>query len=279
MGFIAGINRIVQLFGDTLRQLFRGRIWLILLAYYGFQWLLLYAHEQFASPMFSWLVSLTLSFKDVNRATAFTHYPSHYVFLPDVYGGVKFVVGLIFEGLALGAVAGIFLQKFAGRKSGISTRSAVKLWLQLAIVWLVLNGLTLVLSYVIPAALSSQLYSPKRMAVFSFIIMPATFTVCMALFYYSVPLIMAAGRNGFWTLGRAIKLFFKYPIMTLVLAAITVAGPVLVAAISSGYVTTIVDKFRPELVYWLLFFGLFVEMVASFVWMGVASRLVADELD
>jgi len=276
MGFIAGINRIIQLLGDTFRQLFRGRIWLILLAYYAFQWLILYGHEQFASPVFGWLASLTLSFKDANRATAFTHYPMHYVFLPDVYGNAKLVAGLFFEGLALGAVAAAFQQRFSRKVSGVP---ATKLWLQLVVAWVVLNGLTLVLSYAVPAALSSQLYSPKRVAVFSFIIMPALFTICMALFYYSIPIVMITGRNGLYATGQALKLFVRYPIITLVLSALVVAGPILVAAVSSGYATTIVDKFRPELVYWLLVVGLFLEMIASFVWMGTASRLLVDELE
>ncbi|MBI5265695.1 MAG: hypothetical protein HY851_00535, partial [candidate division Zixibacteria bacterium] len=259
--------------------LFRGRIWLILVVYYAFQWLILYGHEQFTSPMFSWMVSLAMVFKDANRAEAFTHYPAHYVFLPDVYGGVKFVVSLVFEGLALGAVAGVFLQRFGGRKESAGGKSALKMWLNLAIAWIVLNGLTVVLSYSIPALLKSQLFSPKRVALFNFVIMPAVFSLCMALFYYSLPIVMATGRNGFRALVMSLKLFLKYPIMTFVIAAITVSGPVLMAAISSAYATTVVDKFRPELVYWLLVAGLFVEMAASFVWMGAASRLVIDELE
>ena len=281
MGFIAGINRIAQLFADTFRQLLQGKIWLVLLAYYGFQWLLLYGHEQFTSPLFSWLVSLSLAFKDANRSVAFTHYPSHYVFLPDVYGGAKFIAGLIFEGLALGAVAGLFQKRFSAPKSAAvtATRSAVKLWLNLAVAWFVLNGLTLVLSYIIPAMLSTQLYSPKRIAIFSFVLMPAVFTICVSLFYYAVPIVMATGRNGLYAVGQAVRIFWRYPFITLILAAITLFAPVVIAAISSAYATTIVDKFRPELVYWLLVAGLVGEMVASFFWMGTATRLLADELD
>jgi hypothetical protein len=277
MSFIAGVNRLVLLFVDTFRQLLRGRIWLILLAYYALQWLVLYAHYEFTSPLFHWLVSLSLVFQDANRATAFTHYPSHLVFLPAVYGTAKFVLGVIFEGLALGGVAALFHREFFARRPDAKPGPVLPLWLNLTIVWLALNGLTLALSYALPAALASQLYSPKRLAIFSFIIMPAAFTMCVALFYYAVPVAVATRRNVFYALGRALKLFVKNPITTLALSAIIIAGPVFLAALSSGYAATIVEKFRPELVYWLLTLGLFVEMVASFFWMGTATRFLADE--
>jgi hypothetical protein len=40
---------------------------------------------------------------------------------------------------------------------------------------------------------------------------------------------------------------------------------------------TIIEKFRPELVYWVLLAGLAVNALASFLWMGTAVRFLIDE--
>lgn len=279
MGFVACVNRLVLLFMDTLRQLFSGRIWVILFSYFALQWFVLYAHYQFMSPALGWIASITLQFQDPQRAAAFTHYPAHLVLLPGVFGWAKFAIGILVEGLVLGMVATEFLRRFRSpvAPSASGWGSFLRLWANLAIVWLVLNGLALALGEFVPNLLASKLYSPKRIAVFSFVLMPALFTVCAALFFYAVPILVSTRRSAFYALRRALVLCLRNPITTLVLAGLVIAGPVLIAAVSGGYATTIVDKFRPELVYWLLVLGIFVEMISVFFWMGVASRLWADE--
>jgi hypothetical protein len=39
----------------------------------------------------------------------------------------------------------------------------------------------------------------------------------------------------------------------------------------------IVQKFKPELVYWLLLAGLVVDILFFFFWMGTAVRFLVDE--
>jgi hypothetical protein len=280
MSFVASVNRLVLVFMDTFRQFLRGRIWLLLLGYYAFQWLVLYAHYQFNCPVFHWLVSASLmSQADPLARAAFSHYPAHFVLLPEVYGWAKFAVGVICEGLVFGAVAAVFQRQFLDRPVDAPRTSILKQWPNLAIIWIILNGLMLLVSYLLPKLLQSYLYSPKRVAAFSFIAMPAIFTFITALFFYALPLTVATGRNAFQAIGHGLKLFVRFPITTLVLSGIIVCIPVILAAITSGYATTIVEKFRPELVYWLLVVGLVAEMIASFFWMGTASRFIADEID
>jgi hypothetical protein len=277
MGFVDGVNRLILLLMDTLRQLFSGRIWIILLSYFALQWLILYAHFQFMSPAFGWLASITLQFQDPPRAAAFTHYPAHLVLLPGVFGWAKFAFGALFEGLVLGMVAAEFLRRFRSPNTRTSSGTFFGLWINLTIVWLVFNGVALALGEFVPDVLASMLYSPKRIALFTFVVMPALFTVCAALFFYAIPIVVATRRSAFYALGRALTLCIRNPITTLALTGFVIAGPVLIAAISGAYATTIVDKFRPELVYWLLVLGIFVEMISAFFWMGAASRFLTDE--
>ena len=277
MGIVAGVNRLILLVMDTLRQLFSGRIWVMLLSYAALQWLVLYAHYQFMSPAFGWLASITLQFQDPQRAAAFTHYPAHLILLPGVFGWVKFAFGVLLEGLVLGMVAAEFLRRFRAPTYQAAQGTFFWLWMNLAIVWLVFNGFTLALGAFVPDLLASELYSPKRIALFTFVIMPALFAVCAALFFYAIPIAVSTRRGAFYALGRALSLSIRNPITTLVLTGFIIAGPILISAISGVYATTIVDKFRPEMVYWLLVLGIFVEMISAFFWMGFASRFLADE--
>ena len=70
-------------------------------------------------------------------------------------------------------------------------------------------------------------------------------------------------------------LFVRRPFVCFFLATLVLALPVFIAALSSQ-TSDIVDKFRPELVYWLVLFGLLAEVPANFFWMGAAIRFLAE---
>ncbi len=275
MRFIVGINRLLSVVADTFRQFFTWRIWAVLLGYYFLQWLLLLAHYQFTSPMFGWLASITLSFQDTERAAAFTHYPAHLILLPGVYGWAKLGLGLLIEGSVLGFVAAEFANAFGN--SLPSRGSFASRWVQFLIIWVVINGLAMALGEIVPSLLASKLYSPKRVAVFAFFIMPALFTVCSMLFFYAFAIAATTGRNAFSALGHSLRVLLRNPMTTLVLTALVIAIPVLLSAVTGAYATTLVDKFRPELIYWLLVVSIIFDMLSAFFWMGFSVRLIADE--
>jgi hypothetical protein len=275
MKFIGGINRLLSIVSDTFRQFPAGRIWGVLLAYYFLQWLVLLAHYQFTSPAFGWLASITLSFQDSQRAVAFTHYPAHLILLPGVYGWAKLGFGVLLEGLVLGFVATEFCKRFGVRTD--SNKSIVSRWLHLLIIWVVINALALAIGEIVPSLMASKLYSPKRIAVFTFVIMPAIFTVCSMLFFYAFAVVASTGKNALVALGQSLRFLVSNPMTTFVLTVLVIAVPVLLSAVSGAYATTLVDKFRPELVYWLLVTGIIVDMISTFLWMGFSVRLLADE--
>ncbi len=275
MRFIAGVNRLLSIVADTFRQLFTWRIWGVLALYYFVQWLVLLAHYQFTSPVFGWLASITLSFQQTDRAVAFTHYPAHLILLPGIFGWAKFALGFLAEGLVFGFVAMEFRKRFSREEP--QTRSVFSMWIHLLIIWAVINGLALALGEFVPSLLASKLYSQKRIAAFAFVLMPALFTIVSALFFYSFAVIVSSKRSALSALGQALKLFGRNPITTLILTFMVIVVPVLLSAITGAYATTLVDKFRPELVYWLLVVGICVDMISAFFWMGFTARLVADE--
>jgi hypothetical protein len=276
VNLLSAINQFILLFVDTLRQAVRGRLWLPLLLYFLVQWLVLYAHYAFLDPPFYGIISSWISFFDPDQATAFGHYPQHFLLLGRYAGWAKMAVGLVLEGIVLGAVAAMFHQRFTGERLGLTGyRSWVMTWLNLIVVWVVLNGLLWAAGYFLPSFLSPYLTGPRRLMAFSYVFMPAVFTGIFALFFTAIPAIVVYGDNGFSALIRSIRLFFRRPFTLYALGMVILAVPVMLAALASRP-GIIIDSFKPELVYWILTATLFSEMIAGFLWMGTAVRFFTE---
>ncbi|MDH4157989.1 MAG: hypothetical protein OEW00_12015, partial [candidate division Zixibacteria bacterium] len=103
MRVMGEINLFIGLAVDTLKQFGRGKIWLILFLYFLIDWLVLYAHYDFASPVFYTLISVWTGLVDSQRAAGFTHYPDQFLLMPYYFGWAKLLVGALVEGAFLGA--------------------------------------------------------------------------------------------------------------------------------------------------------------------------------
>lgn len=281
MTLLNNINHFITLFVQTLRMLGRIKILAIMLLYTLFLWLVLYVHNSFVdSPlqglMLGWLNVLN-AFPDFlypsGAVDFFKHYPGHYIALPETFGWTKYFVALVLEGLLLGTVALWFGRAFAGQKSLPEERSPLSAWLQLIIYWLVLNIAFLAVYKLLPIPFEGMMYG-KRLLLFKWVLLPGVLAVILGLFYYAVPGIMIRGYSAFRALGYSVRLALRRPFTAFFLAVLILAGPIIVANINDP--TQVVEKFRPELVYWLLVAGLFVELFAYFFWMGTSTRYVLD---
>ena len=141
--------------------------------------------------------------------------------------------------------------------------------------WLVINLLTIGIGTILPDILAPFLDGPRRMAAFNFVVMPGAYVFILALFFVAIPSIAVKGDNVFRGLLRALKIFIRYPITCLFLSAFILAGPIFISILSS-YAWDIIERFRPELVYWILVAGLGSELLANFFWMGTSVRLLAE---
>ena len=269
MNILDRINFFIQLFLDALRQLFSGRIWAPLVLYAALQWLVLYAHYQFNDPNLFGVMSFWTDFVRADYATAFTHYPQHFVLLGYYYGWAKMLIGLPLEGLILGLVARRFYFRYTGEWP--QNRLSFGTWINLILIWVVMTALLTAAGQFLPTALSSLIDSPRRMLAFAFVVVPALYSFIVALFYLAIPM-LAIGRMNFLTaISRSLKGFIRRPIMFFSLAGVSLAGPLLVGALTSQP-SKIVDGFKPELVYWLIAASLVLEAIAYFFWMGTAVR-------
>ena len=70
MTILAGINRFIALFVETAKQLGRKRIWFLLFGYFLLNWLVLYAHYNFMSPVFSGFIRIWTGLFGEDQAVA-----------------------------------------------------------------------------------------------------------------------------------------------------------------------------------------------------------------
>lgn len=279
MGFLASINRYIGLMIDAIKQVARGRVWLILGAYLVVQWLLLYSHYQFTSPLFHSFIDFWTRLWNESMASAFSHYPGHFLFLPYFFGWAKFLLGILVEGLVLGLVARQFWLAMAGdREGGLKLpRMSLFMWLQLMGGWLLINGLILAIGNYLPGQIIPLLDdSPRRILAFELVVLPFIDMILFAFLFYLIPAIAVFGDNLFKALGRSVRMFLSSPFLTILLAGTVLVGPVLIS-FASGRSNEIIEKFHPELVYWLLFVGLIVDLLANFLWMSSSVRQLSDD--
>jgi hypothetical protein len=108
--------------------------------------------------------------------------------------------------------------------------------------------------------------------------LPGSFTLIFSLFVFVVPSIGLFGDSIQAAISRSLRIFYHHPLTCIALAGSILALPMLFS-ILSGYNSLLMDRFRPELIYWLLVVGLFADMVANFFWMAVTVRFLLTQDD
>ena len=277
MALLERINQFILLIIETLRQLARWRIWAVLLPYYFLQWLVLYLLYSYPAGPLSGLVFRWVSLFGTDQAAAFGHYPQHFLLIGGVSTWAKLLIGLVFEGLVLGLVASQFHRRFArGQTLSASDRSLPGKWLNLALVWVVINGLMLAAGQFLPSLLAPVLDGPRRLLAFSFVFMPLVFTAIFSLLFLAIPSVILFQDDALRAMVRSVTHFWRRPFTMFGLGIVILAVPILLGALASRP-TGIVDSFKPELVYWILVGSLLAETISAFFWMGTAVRYLCSE--
>jgi len=276
VAFLERLNQFVSILLNVARQLIQWRIWLVLIVYYGFQLLILYVHYDYPSGPLSVLMTKWVSLFGEETVSAYGHYPQHFMLLGKISYWAKLGFGLVFEGVVLGSVAGLFYRRFAGPGSATDQLSLGTRWFNLTLVWTIVNGLMLAAGQLMPGLLAQYLTGPRRILAFSFVLMPFVFTLIFSIFFLAIPSVVIYRDDVFKALGRSFRHFRRRPMTLFGLGFVILAIPILLGAMASRP-TGIVDSFKPELLYWILIASLLSEMIAGFFWMGSAVRFLVEE--
>lgn len=281
MTIVDAINRLIGVVIDVFRQVGRGRIWGYLLVYFAACWIVLYAHYDFTSPLFGGLIGAWTNLIDSQRATGFTHYRGHFILLPYFFEWAKLLISIILESLLFGAVAILFYERFVDVDPDDRFRlgQVVRLWGHLVLGLVAINGVILLVNVVLPGILKPLLeYSPRRQMVFQWLGLPLIYAFIVGALFYVIPAVAVYRENILGAVMRSLRVFRRNPGTSVAMAALVLAVPLTISNLANSPYT-IVDLFRPELVYYLLLVGLVVDVVVGFFWMGMAVRLLVDQED
>jgi hypothetical protein len=267
------VNQFVLLIINTLRRIGLWRIWMVLLAYYGLQALVLYLHYDYPSGPLGGLIRGWVSLFGPDTAAAFGHYPQHFLLLGKTSYFAKLVIGLLVEGMVLGAVAGLFFRDLGGTPPNASRAGRI---VNVTMIWVIVNGLMLAAGQLLPGLLAGYLNGPRRIFAFSFAFMPFVFTLIFAIFFLAIPAVVIYRDDALKALSRSFRHFLRRPLTLFALSFVILAVPIFLGALASRPVG-IVDSFKPELLYWILLASLCSEMLAGFFWMGTAVRFLWSE--
>lgn len=272
------LNQFISLIVESFKMMGRGKIWLILLLLGGANAFILYVHINFLSELFYPLMNWWTNAVSQSAGTVFSHYPGHYLALPYYFGLARLLPGLLLEGLVLGWAALYFRREYLkGANLPVSFGYIAKRWVHLVGCWIILTGLTMVASIYLPDLLRFfHEDSPRRLMLVEFAIIPFFLTLILALFYYAYAAVAIEQKNIWQGLLRSLKLFLRRPFTAFFLASMVLIGPYFMTVVASKS-GDIISKFHPELVAWILFAGLAVELLANFFWMGTAVRFLLEE--
>ncbi|PWB76395.1 hypothetical protein C3F09_00040 [candidate division GN15 bacterium] len=280
MAILKNFNQFLSIFLDTLRAVGRGRIWLVLLGYAAVIALGLLALYRCFTPVtypFSRAVLGLASTVGGWNPQAFYQYPGQFLILPVAHSWFKVVVAILFEGLILGTAALMFHRYYTG--SDETTRKSRSLWSSwghFILASLLLNFLLIVLSFV-PGFFQTYLEgNPRRQMIFELAVVPFVYAVLQGLFFFVIPAIALYGETIVQALGRSFRAFIRRPLTCFFLATAALALPTLVS-LAANHPDVIIEKFHPELVYWVLLIGVAADMVFNFLWIGTAVRYLVDE--
>ena len=279
MPLLKYINQFVYLFEETLSQFFRWRIWLVLVVYALIAWLVLYIHYNISSTLFFSIMKVWTALVASGQAAGFFHYPGHFALMPQYFEWAKLILSILLEGLFLGTAAMLFRNIYRGTKQDLTGtfKKQLRLWGQLILALVVFNAVFTLVGWVLPTLFAPLIRGyGRRTLMFAFVLMPLVYSIILALFYFAIPSIALGGLNFLKGIGRSLTIFGRRSFTCFFLSVIILSVPVVVAAATqqSDY---LIEKFHPEIVYWLLVLGLIVDMVAAFLWMGTAARFLASE--
>jgi len=242
------------------------------------EFIILYAHYNFSEPLFFTSVSFWTHLLNEQFAIGFTHYPGHFILLPYYFSFAKLFAGILFEGALLGGAAVIFYN-YLYEPSEKTPRKPFDLfssWFQLSAAWAILNGILTAAHLFLPKLLSPLLYqSPRRQMVFDYGVLPFIDILVIGLLFFAIPWIAIYRVNLLSGIKHSLKIFISRPIFCFLLSFTILIVPMVLAQILN-HPNLIVNKFKPEMIYWLLFGGLIVDLFVNFFWMGTAANYLSE---
>lgn len=272
------------LYGQTIRQMGRPTLWLPLIIHALLAFGLVQMHLYLFSPASRPLIEAWIQFLKPDIVEAFFHYPTHFVFLPFVFGSARLLLNIFIEALLYGVLIDMLIAVYRGGKPAflLSFKNAAKRYLSLTVVWFVVIAILYLVnvyfSDFVEGVIGYSLQNaPRRQMLVSGIVRILTILIYMP-FVFVLPGIMA-GKESLWqSLKQAFSVFGRHPFIALGLVLV----PFVIGVIpswASGEAPNIVSNFYPEMVYYILLVSIGIDVIVNFILMGTAVKFYMDQSD
>lgn len=275
MNFIQSINEFINVILLSLKNINRWKVWGALSIILIVHFILLLIHYKFYSPMFFGLIS-TWTQIDPKLAEGFMHYPGHFLLMPFYFEWSKLIVGIFYEGWILGTAAYVY---YRISRPGVEMiqGSKLKLFLNLSVGWVIINGLVLLVNFYVPSLFTDFVHNaPRRQMALNYLFMPGLYCIVLAAFYYTLPVIAIYRVNVLKAIWFSFKMFASRPFFTYFIVVVVMTIPIIVSfALNNQQV--IVQKFNPELIVWVMALSIFTEFIGNFFWIATSLNVLLEK--
>jgi len=277
LSFVSKVNRMIGLYLVPIRLFFRPIIWAPFAFYAALLLLILALLVSYTNPVIYPILSPLVGLTGEHNAEYFGHYPGLYLLLPYIFQWFKLIASLLFECLAIGLTSILFIRAIKPtEKNDLKLSSGFARWPSMFVVWFVISGIIFLTNWFAPDLFRDFLIgSPRRITAFNIALKVANIIV-YSIFIYAVPAIAVYGNNILQAFRTTISLFARYPIFTIILVSIPYLLTVPTSFLSEK-VGTIVDRFSPGLVAYVLLAGIIVDMIVNFLLTGAVIKLLAED--
>jgi len=277
MALLDRLNKFLNLYLSVAGLAARPRLWLPFLIYAFLQLALLFILARYTHPLVYSVLSPLISLFSPEVAERFGHYPNLYFLLPTVFQIARLFVAVILEGLVIGLTSVMILRlyKSSAGFSGSIGEAAAR-WPQLAAGWVLITAPLIALGWYLPEFFADQLIgSPRRLLVFGAGLRLLTVLV-YSVFIYALPAVIVFRTNALKGLWLSFRCFLRYPLFTFFLVFLPYLATVPISYMIER-TDIVVTKFSPELVFYLLTAGLFVDMLVNFAVTAAAVVFLIED--
>lgn len=278
------ISEFGYLYGQTVRQTVKGALWIPLLIYALLLLVVALMHYHVFSPLTGPIIDAWANLVDSALASAFFHYPAHFMLMPYFFGQAQMLLNVFIEAVLFGMVIDMFIVLYRGRKPAFleSVGRAFRRYLQLTVVWFVVIGVLYLLNTyffdIVDDVLGYSLQAaPRRQTAAEFALRGFTVLIYAACIFL-LPSIMAGGVSFWRRITRGFGVAARHPFVAVGLVLI----PYLIGFVPSwalAHADKIVSNFTPELVFYLILISIGLDVIINFVLLGTAVKFFMDQTE
>jgi len=277
LSIIDKLNRFIGLYIFAVKSFFKGAAWFPFVVYGLIQLMVLIILVNHINPILNPILAPLVALAGGDSTDLFYHYPTLYLMLPLIYNWFKLAVGVIFEGLFSGFTVILILKIIDAAKFGKLNFSFVRRrWFQLAIVWTAITAIILAVIQFFPSLFAEQIAASIKIRTIVRVAMGIIQVGLFSILMYIIPYyIISAGSLG-TAVRKSFTAFAQNPIFSFFLALVPYLFTVPVS-FAIDNTPKLMEKFSPELIFYILSFGIFMEFLANYLLIATLTKFLSDE--